>query len=122
MLQFSIALLSLLMVSAVILVVKVRQFSTQKAQLYSLANQGIRTTGIVTKKRRYALGRISSRYLHYSFKASNGKRYRRAIEVSPFIWRCYDTGMPIDVVFLPHSPTINSVQYLVAEIKKMMTV
>jgi hypothetical protein len=98
------------------------QFTQHKNQIQRLARLGVETTGVITKKSSRPLGHITQRYLHYTFAGPDGKTYRQSMQVSPYIWRCYDAGTPIEVVYLAKSPMINTPAYLVGEIRKMMMV
>lgn len=112
-------LLAIVLVALVTVLALIRRFSRRQVQLQLLADSGLFTTGVVIKKNRSS-GKQRIYRLHYAFKANNGRRYRSAIAVAPYIWNCYDPGAAIDVAFMPDDPRINSPKYLVNEIRKMM--
>jgi hypothetical protein len=119
MVTLKIVLLFLFLVIAGILLT-LWQFNQRKSQVQKLVRQGVETTGVITKKSTRPLGHITQRYLHYSFSGPRGKTYTQVMQVSPYIWHCYEAGMPIEIVYLPKTPTISTPAYLVGEIRKMM--
>jgi hypothetical protein len=95
-------------------------FARRNRYLTVLAVEGVSASGVVTRKSNKALGKITSPCLRYTFRGPDGRPYRQEITVAPEVWSHYKVGMPIDIVYLPNQPAINSVQYLVAEIRKVM--
>ena len=120
MLKIIFVLLAALVAVLVVLLLQVSRFSQRKGQLQRLADNGQFAAGVVIKKSRNSLRKQRLYQLHYAFRASNGRRYRSAIAVAPYIWNCYDPGAAIDVAYLAEVPRINSPKYLVSEIRKMM--
>jgi hypothetical protein len=102
--------IGVLIIAAIIAV-----FVHRGLQMKNLANKGVVGDGKVLEKltRVNSQGGISSPYIRYEFRASNGLRYERKVSVGEEIYKSYEEGDHFDVVYLKNKPEVNAAKYMV---------